>query len=29
MTAPLSLGAISSLAQMPVLHQPFMVGPSF
>ena len=28
-TAPLSLGGISSLAQMPILHQSFMVGPGF
>ena len=29
MTAPLSLGGISSLAQTPIPHQPFVVGPGF
>jgi len=29
MTAPLSLGGISLLTQMPILHQLFTVGPSF
>ena len=28
-TAPLSLGGISSLAKMPIFHQPFVVGPGF
>jgi len=28
-TALLSLGGISSLAQMPIFHQPFVVGPGF
>ena len=28
-TAPLSLGGISSLAQTPIPHQPFVVGPGF
>ena len=28
-TAPLSLGGISSLAQTPILHQPFVAGPGF
>ena len=29
MTAPLSLGGISFLTQMPILHQLFAVGPGF
>lgn len=29
MTAPLTLGGISFLTQMPILHQLFAVGPGF